>query len=262
MPRSTSTVALLAAAAAALWLGSCGRPSGQVRVLTYNIHHGEGTDGRLDLARLATLIRSARPDVVALQEVDLGTERADRVDQAVELARLTGMNVAFGANLEFQGGLYGNAVLSPFPVARHRNHALPNPSAGEPRGALEVTLVAGEGDTLVVVSTHFDHQGQASREAAAAAINEVLGTGARPAILAGDLNATPDNQALHRLRERWVDTGREVAVTNPQPRPIDHVLYRPAARWRTVAVQVLADTVASDHQPVLVVLERRPPENP
>ena len=62
-----------------------------VRVLTYNIHHGEGLDGRIDLPRQAAIMTSAAPDLVALQEVDRGTARAGGVDQLAELARLTGM---------------------------------------------------------------------------------------------------------------------------------------------------------------------------
>lgn len=72
---------------------SVGAPvaSDALRVLTYNIHHGEGTDGVLDLERIAGVIKGASPDLVALQEVDVGAERTGGVDQAGELGRLTGM---------------------------------------------------------------------------------------------------------------------------------------------------------------------------
>ena len=42
----------------------------RLRVLTYNIHHGEGVDGKLDLERIASVIRSVEPDLVALLEVN------------------------------------------------------------------------------------------------------------------------------------------------------------------------------------------------
>src|SRR5688572_3660564 len=86
-------------------------PSPRLRVLTYNIHHGEGTDARFDLERLARIIREARPDLVALQEVDRRTRRASGVDQAAELGRLTGMNVVFGKAMDHDGGEYGQAIL-------------------------------------------------------------------------------------------------------------------------------------------------------
>ena len=88
----------------------------EIRVLTYNIHHGEGVDGKFDLPRIADVIKLASPDLVALQEVDQGTARASGVDQPAELARLTGMKVVFGRNIDFQGGGYGTAVLSRLPV--------------------------------------------------------------------------------------------------------------------------------------------------
>src|SRR5215510_13900586 len=76
----------------------------EIRVLTYNIHHGEGTDGKVDLPRIANVIKSVSPDIIALQEVDQGTARAGGIDQPAELARLTGMEVVFGRNIDYQGG--------------------------------------------------------------------------------------------------------------------------------------------------------------
>ncbi|MCA1631705.1 MAG: metal-dependent hydrolase, partial [Acidobacteria bacterium] len=61
-----------------------------VRVMSYNVHVGVGMDRKLDLPRVAEVIRRERPDLVGLQEVDRGVERTGRVDQIEELARLTG----------------------------------------------------------------------------------------------------------------------------------------------------------------------------
>ena len=74
-----------------------------VRVLTYNIHHGEGTDGIVDLPRLAQIVKSVQPDLVALQEVDQLTERASGVDQLHALAQLTGMRARFGKAMDYTG---------------------------------------------------------------------------------------------------------------------------------------------------------------
>src|ERR1700674_4341999 len=81
-----------------------------LRVLTYNIHHGEGTDGRVDLSRLAGVMKSVQPDIVALQEVDRGTERSGGVDQLAELERLTGMHAEFGKTMDYSGGRHGGGV--------------------------------------------------------------------------------------------------------------------------------------------------------
>src|SRR5438105_15472129 len=97
----------------ALALVGCAASPGQQRitVMTYNIHHGEGMDRKLDLARIAAVIRACEPDFVALQELDLGTHRTNGVFQAQELARMTKMHFAFGPAMDFDGGKYGDAVL-------------------------------------------------------------------------------------------------------------------------------------------------------
>lgn len=87
-----------------------------IRVLSYNIHHGAGIDGKLDLERIAGVIKSASPDIVSLQEVDNQTKRSKGVDQAKELARLTNMKFVYGASMSFQGGKYGNTVLTTLPI--------------------------------------------------------------------------------------------------------------------------------------------------
>src|SRR5512136_2750485 len=86
------------------------------RVMSYNIHHGEGLDGKVDLQRIAELIKRERADLVGLQEVDKGTARTGRRDFPAELAALTGMTCVFSNNYPYQGGEYGNALLTRFPV--------------------------------------------------------------------------------------------------------------------------------------------------
>jgi len=109
-----------------------------LRLMTYNIHHGEGTDGKFDLERIAELIKAQRPDLVAIQEVDVKTKRSSGIDQAAELGRLTGMHYAFGKFMDYSDGDYGQMVLSKFPIKNARNLALPD--GPEPRTALAVEV--------------------------------------------------------------------------------------------------------------------------
>ena len=205
----------------------------QLRVLSYNIHHGEGVDGKLDLPRIAEVIRAADPEVVALQEVDRNTTRTGRVDQPAELARLTGMHAVFEKNIDYAGGQYGNAVLTKLPVLRHQNIPLPSFYDGQQRGALCVEL-NWQGRPLVFVATHFDyHPLERERMASAKTVNELIARyGETPMILAGDLNATLGSAPLLLLQRMWNIVGEREQPTFPASQPqrqIDFILTRPRA---------------------------------
>lgn len=228
------------------------------RVLTYNIHHGEGMDGQFDLERVADVMKGAKPDLVALQEVDLSTVRASGVNQLAELARLMRMHAQFGKAMSYDGGSYGVAVLSRWPLLDFENDALPFAPDREPRTALTAQFRPGpDGPLVQFTSTHFD-QGREpdTRLAEATRVNELLTRPGLPAILAGDMNARPDTEVMKILHDQW--TNALIADMEPTGRPRvrgDYVLYRPASCWHLVETQVLEDRVASDHRPVLVVLE-------
>jgi endonuclease/exonuclease/phosphatase family metal-dependent hydrolase len=242
----------------------------RLRILSYNIHHGEGVDGKLDLERIAGVIRAVEPDLVALQEVDKNVPRSGSVDQPAELARLTKVHVVFGANIPLDGGEYGNAVLSRLPVRKHENHKLPCFDGGEQRGVLAVEIdLPGAADSdddqpLLFLATHLDHRPKdEERLASAKAINELVAKHAdQPAILAGDLNAVPESAVLTEFARAWQRSNDEVLPTIPVANPsrqIDYVLLRPASRWQSIETRVLDEAVASDHRPILAVLELRDP---
>ena len=232
----------------------------RLRVLSYNIHHGEGVDRKLDLPRIASVIKSVKPDLVALQEVDQATERTNKIDQAAELARLTGLNVVFGGNIRYQGGDYGNAVLSRLPISRHKNHLLPRFDDGEQRGVLQVEVeLPDEHGTLLFLATHLDHRpGDRERVASAKAINELVATSAsQPAVLAGDLNDLPESRTLREFGTMWTRANGKVLPTVPVNQPtkqIDFILFRPTERWEVIEVRVLDEAVASDHRAIFAVL--------
>ena len=131
--------------------------SDSLRVLCYNIHDGQGTDGKYDIERLAKVIQEAKPDLVALQEVDVGVKRSGRVHKAQRLAELT----RIGRPLRhYEGGLIGNAVLSRLEILDVQIHPLPYAASTPnkttyPRGAIAVTVRGPSGHPLRFVSTHF-----------------------------------------------------------------------------------------------------------
>ena len=135
------------------------------RVLVYNIHAGKTVHGVASIEQIAQVVQSTNADIVMLQEVDKGTKRSGNVDQPAELARLTGFHVAFGSALDYDGGKYGVAVLSRWPIISdtlfHLPVEPPQTRAGgsmEPRGALRVMIRSPRG-TLAVINTHLDASG-------------------------------------------------------------------------------------------------------
>lgn len=237
-----------------------------LRVLCYNIHYGQGNDKRYDVERLAEVIKQAKPDLVALQEVDVGVKRSGRVHQAQRLGELTGMAVRYGPTQHYEGGLFGNAVLTRLPILDVAIHPLPyTESTPElvtyPRGAIAVTVRTPGDKLLRFISTHFQHSKFAEdRLAEAKAVNKLFATDDKlPTILAGDMNATPDADPIVELLKQWTNASDEVAApTAPSWKPtsrIDYIFYRPAAAFRLVHAEVIQETEASDHFPVLAVLE-------
>jgi endonuclease/exonuclease/phosphatase family metal-dependent hydrolase len=234
----------------------------EFRVLTYNIHHGRGADGQVDLERIAAVIKSAKPDLVALNEVDRVVNRSGKVDQPAELARLTGLHAAFEKNIDYDGGEYGNAVLSRYPIAKVENVPLPSQYRGEQRGMLVVEVHPREGQQLWFAATHFDYRPDPTERVKSVEMIAKLLAGrfeGRTMILAGDLNAVPESDVVRTLSKKWLvaESGNTFPAEKPTKR-IDYVLARPAEEWRVVSAEVLEASDQSDHRPVLVTLELLP----
>ena len=239
------------------------------RVMTYNIHHGEGQDGKLDLERIAKVISDANADAVALQEVDQNTQRTGGVDMATDLAKRTNMHVAFGANLDFQGGKYGTAILSKHPIESVENHVLKQARDGEPRGVLQAVLNVGQGRVLFA-GTHLDHtKDQAERLFSETQFDDLFAKFEDlPAIFCGDFNDTPDSELHKRMSKKWTDSwslvGQDAGFTMSSDKPtrrIDYVWVSDTKnfnlRWMDVP-----QTEASDHLPVVAEMELKPTPHP
>ena len=232
-----------------------------LRVLSYNIYHGETMKGDFDLDLIASVIKSVDPDLVALQEVDFYTRRAKHMDLAAELGLRTGLAPLFGRAMYFDGGEYGEGILSRSSFLSTRNHALPAGEGKEPRSALEARVVLNCGDTIAFVGTHFDHTGEVDRINQAARVREILADMDLPVLLAGDLNAILESRTMEILFADLKPSSADFAPTIPSDGPrakIDYILYGPPDRWRVLESRVICDSVASDHCAFLSVLELLP----
>jgi endonuclease/exonuclease/phosphatase family metal-dependent hydrolase len=262
--------------------GDCADLPKEIRVITYNIHKGEGMDGKTDLLRIAKVLLSERPDIVALQAVDQNTGRSKGLDQAAAMGKLMGMKAVFSRAIEFNGGAYGNAVLTKLPVRSEETVKLklfeqPNPERAEQR-ALQVVELGEKGSPgLLVLCTSLDYRPtNDERMASAKTINELIRKrGDELAILAGTLNFYPGFDVPREFAKEWkiagvdsegakflaegIGKGPRFQATYPSDRPTfsaNYIMCRPAARWQVVELRVIEEKVASNHRPVLAVLRR------
>ncbi len=234
-----------------------------LRVMSYNIHHAEGIDGKLDVARIAQVILDAQPDIVGLQEVDRGVARTQQRDLPSELAKLTGLAVRFDKNIPHQGGEYGNAVLTRFPIKRAQNLPLKSFANGEQRGVQHLVLDV-HGREILFLNTHLDaRRDSAEREHSAKELEAIVAAaGAMPVILVGDFNASPEAPSIATLRSFLTDTwpllhpepGFTIPVRKPTRR-IDYIWITPEA-FKPLKMEVIS-TEASDHLPIVALFRLR-----
>ena len=225
----------------------------ELRVLTYNVHHAEGTDGKLDLDRIVEVIRAADADVVCLQEVDQNLSRTERMDMPALFREKLDMAGVFGANYHFDGGHYGNLTLSRYPIVFSENIALPNPFDKEPRGCLRIDIRISEGSdgdarTIVTVyNTHLGLNGEERQQQAGHIVS--LAPLTKHIIVAGDFNRGP--AFMDSLAEKWrLHSTGTTAIPTRQANQLDYILMSEPPR----EVEVMEAPVRSDHRVLLASL--------
>ena len=228
-------------------------PAQSLKVLTYNIHHGQNTKGEIDLQGIANVILATNPDLVALQEVDSVTGRSKGSDQLQELASLTGMYTYFAKAMDYDGGAYGTAILSRLPISASERLTLPGSTGKEPRIAGIVTIL------LLFVSTHLDAgEDPADRINQATALVQHFTPVKTLVILAGDLNAPPAAKETIILKQLFTDLTQSSGPTYPADTPnvkLDYIMIFPKQRHDTISARVIEETVASDHRPLVCELK-------
>ncbi|MBO1579116.1 endonuclease/exonuclease/phosphatase family protein [Bacillus sp. XF8] len=240
-----------------------------IKVMSYNIHHGEGTDAILDLKRIAEVIKQSDADIIGLQEVDNHfSERSNFEDQAKWLANYLGMKYTYAANLDYeplQGGehrrQYGTTVLSKYPILSSQNHLLTNilypVNPTEQRGLLE-TVINVKGNHVHFYNTHLDNKRAEQRNLQIREILDIAKQKEGTSIFVGDFNATPESAEMLKMTEQYKDVfavlGQDgdytIPVDNPNRR-IDYIFTSEDVKIRTGEV---IDTFASDHLPITAEL--------
>lgn len=219
------------------------------RIMSYNIRNARGLDNVTDYKRIAGVIESVAPDVVALQELDSVTERSKGIDVLKEIADITRIHYVYGAAIPYQGGKYGIGILSKKRPLSWKN--LPLPGREEAR-----TLLMVEFDDYVLFATHFSLTKE-DQTTSVKIINEQAKMYNKPVFLAGDLNAQPESEQIKALSKDWKILNNVKSFTYPANEPkrtIDYIMGF-TANGKTYSVhqtRVLKEPVASDHAPLFV----------
>lgn len=235
------------------------------RLVSYNVHICIGTDGVCSPERIAEVIAALSPDVVTLQELDVGRLRTGGTDQAETIAGRLSMGSHFHAAMRVEQEQYGDAVLAYGSPRLVHAAALPGKPGAEPRGAIWVSIELS-GWTVDVVNTHLGLR-HADRSVQ---VEELLGpewigkaSGERPLVLAGDFNAGRRSRTYRFIRRKVRDPsscGLNIGATFPSRFPVlrlDHVFLSGALRATAAGVvRTPLTRVASDHLPIFVDFER------
>lgn len=230
-----------------------------VRVMSFNIHHGEYPDiNVLSLSAVRDIISDSGADIIGLQEVDKNRSRSDNVDQAAWLASELGFYYAFATAIDYGGGeAYGHAILSRWPIDSSTVTAL-SPNGGETRALLEADITV-HGVAMTFANTHLDHTSSSSRQIQVNEIQTQIGASPTLTVFTGDMNAEPNSTEMVDLisdyQDTWVVRGVGNGYTfpgNALTKRIDYVLATDEIEVR--AVEVVTDVATQDHFPYMADL--------
>lgn len=219
-----------------------------LRIATFNVHHGRGNDGKVDLERTASTILETAADLVALQELDRDVRRSGHVDQPARLQELTGMVVRFFPTAHYGGGEFGLGVAM---KERWESHPqlLPRTPFDRRHGVIRVRV----GD-VEVLATHLSRM-LPSRLVEVSRLFSICRQLRSPKVVLGDFNMS--GPGLTSMRLAGVAKTGGLQPTFPSERPSrqpDHVLV--STDLRTVRAFTV-ESAASDHLPLVVEVERR-----
>jgi endonuclease/exonuclease/phosphatase family metal-dependent hydrolase len=231
-----------------------------VRVMTYNLHNGFNTDGRLDPEALAKTIEQAKPDVIGLQEVERGWYIDASVDLLMWLSRRLNMPYVYGPTAD---PVWGNAILSKYPIKNWGNEKLPPRDLLLKRGFLWAIIDLGGGEEIFFIATHYHHveEDTAIRQQQSPVITQFWNKRAHT-IFMGDLNAEPDAKEIGMLRDAglqdaFATIGSGNGFTWPADKPnqrIDYIWFSPDLKVSNLQIP---PSTASDHLGIAVTVEKK-----
>ncbi|MGG2299724.1 endonuclease/exonuclease/phosphatase family protein [Aeromonas veronii] len=237
-----------------------------ITVATFNI----GAAKVSNISSIAAAIKTSSADIVALQEVDQLTKRSGNIDHLAELKKLTGMNGVFGAAIDFDGGKYGLAFLSKYPIKTKEIVQLPSGNREQRIALITEVSVPGFPATITAINTHLD-----TKENPEIRIGQIQELNDRTIeirgikVLMGDFNDTPETTSIKEVTKYWNSITplnrehRTWPANNPEI-GVDYIFTSNAQRWNIKNVTIPAKTgvyaginwpTVSDHLPIMATLQ-------
>ncbi|HEY47116.1 MAG TPA: hypothetical protein G4O14_10075 [Anaerolineae bacterium] len=233
-------------------------PSLPMRVMTYNIHSSYNFEGRQDPEEIARVIEESGADIIALQEVSRGWLINGSTDLVSWLARRLNMHILFKGTT---GPVWGNAILTRFPIMDHGSGGLPLAGSLLGRGYLWAKFDVGAQHPIQIIATHLHHlDDEVFVRLAQVPVLLEYWDHAPGSVILGDLNARPGEADMDLilqagLIDSWTEAGSGVGYTYSAGDPFKRIDWI----WHTddlvaLDAEVLRST-ASDHLPVIITLD-------
>lgn len=230
-----------------------------ITVVSYNIHHGNppAKPGLIDLDAIANVLANQKPDFVALQEVDVNINRSGNINQAEYLAKKLNMYFYFAKAIDHDGGDYGVAILSKYPILEQHTLKFSRIEGvkAEDRVLAIVSVKLANGKKVAFGSTHLDHQkDEALRLLQISEIVKYAEKEKGAFIIAGDFNAVPSSATIQLLDKSFKRTCNQCGFTIPvviPKRTIDFIAFKPNRKISVFSHEVIQEHQASDHLPIV-----------
>ncbi|GHB71841.1 endonuclease/exonuclease/phosphatase family protein [Persicitalea jodogahamensis] len=241
-------------------LGSRPRQACEVKVLSFNMHHGEDKWGESNLRDIVRLIDEHKPDLVALQAVDSIQEDGIVNHQLRRLAVQAGMHYLYAASDSNDRGSHGVGILSRWPFQNTQKMFLPHSPGADPRVMACALVSPIKGLTFRMCNVRMEYASMFDRALQSAFVNRVLEPSIQPVLLAMDMGARPNEQPYFSYHANWMDAAKgsflPTWTEGISGDRLDYLMVLKNTRVRVKSYKVIRDhPTASDHYPILATFE-------
>jgi len=233
----------------------------RLRVVTYNVHRCRGMDRRIRPQRIVEVLSEINADVIALQEVLSIPDGRPEDDQARFIAEQLKLLHTVGGTRRLRGGLYGNVILSRWPILATHNYDI-SVRGREQRGCLRADVEVAGSRLIHVFNVHLGtaylerrHQGRRLIDEAILNHQELAG----PRLMLGDFNEWTRGLASKLLASHLVSADVRLHLPRSRTYPgvlpllhLDHIYYEDSLQLEAMTLfRSRLSLLASDHLPLV-----------